>query len=152
MTATNHAIFGSIIGLAISQPYLAIPLAFASHFYLDTLPHFGMSLFDIKKMPKFFRNYLLVEAILLISLVSLLLITSVPILVFGCLLAAISPDFVWGYRFLFLQNSGKKQLPPINKFNRWHAGIQKFESFKPGIFIELGFFMLFILIFLSLLL
>jgi hypothetical protein len=32
---------GSIIGLAISNPVLAVVLAFVSHFVMDALPHFG---------------------------------------------------------------------------------------------------------------
>jgi hypothetical protein len=32
---------GAIIALAISQPLIALPLAFVSHFVLDALPHYG---------------------------------------------------------------------------------------------------------------
>ena len=41
MTATNHALSGALIGLAVMQPILALPLAFVSHFMLDAVPHFG---------------------------------------------------------------------------------------------------------------
>lgn len=39
MTATGHAILGTIIAAKISNPYLAIPLAIASHVATDYIPH-----------------------------------------------------------------------------------------------------------------
>lgn len=39
MTATGHAIIGTVIAAKVGNPALAIPLAFASHFLADALPH-----------------------------------------------------------------------------------------------------------------
>lgn len=39
MTATGHAIIGTIIAAKIGNPYLAIPLAFVSHIAADMIPH-----------------------------------------------------------------------------------------------------------------
>lgn len=39
MTATSHALIGTVIAAKISNPALAIPLAFASHFIADMIPH-----------------------------------------------------------------------------------------------------------------
>jgi len=41
MTITNHILAGAIIGAVIKEPALALPIAFASHFVMDALPHFG---------------------------------------------------------------------------------------------------------------
>lgn len=41
MTATNHAVMGSIVAVGVANPVIGLPLAFASHFLLDSLPHFG---------------------------------------------------------------------------------------------------------------
>ncbi len=41
MTGFNHAVTGALIAGAVGNPFLAIPLAFASHFVLDAIPHFG---------------------------------------------------------------------------------------------------------------
>ncbi len=41
MTAVNHSIMGSIIMVSVANPVIGLPLAFASHFILDALPHFG---------------------------------------------------------------------------------------------------------------
>jgi hypothetical protein len=39
MTATGHAVIGTVIAAKLGNPALAIPIAFASHFLADALPH-----------------------------------------------------------------------------------------------------------------
>lgn len=39
MTATAHALVAGAIANRLGNPYLAIPLAFCSHFVLDSIPH-----------------------------------------------------------------------------------------------------------------
>lgn len=39
MTATGHAIIGTLIAAKIPNPYIAIPLAVASHIVADMIPH-----------------------------------------------------------------------------------------------------------------
>lgn len=39
MTATGHALIGTVIAAKIGNPYVAIPVAIASHFLCDALPH-----------------------------------------------------------------------------------------------------------------
>ncbi len=39
MTATGHAIIGTIIAAKFGNPYLAVPLAIASHIAADMFPH-----------------------------------------------------------------------------------------------------------------
>lgn len=39
MTATGHAIIGTIIAVKIGNPALAIPIAIASHIAADAIPH-----------------------------------------------------------------------------------------------------------------
>ena len=41
MFLTNHALTGTLIGLEVSEPLVIAPLAFASHFVMDGIPHFG---------------------------------------------------------------------------------------------------------------
>lgn len=40
MLVTNHALTGALLGSVLPLP-VAAPLAFASHFVLDALPHYG---------------------------------------------------------------------------------------------------------------
>ena len=39
MTATGHALIGTVIAAKVGNPTLAIPIAIASHFLADALPH-----------------------------------------------------------------------------------------------------------------
>ena len=39
MTATGHALIGTVIAAKIGNPALAVPIAFASHFAADAIPH-----------------------------------------------------------------------------------------------------------------
>ncbi|OGH02245.1 MAG: hypothetical protein A2798_03935 [Candidatus Levybacteria bacterium RIFCSPHIGHO2_01_FULL_37_17] len=39
MTATGHAVIGTVIAAKIGNPSVAIPIAIASHFAADLLPH-----------------------------------------------------------------------------------------------------------------
>jgi hypothetical protein len=39
MTSTTHALIGTVIAARIGNPALAIPIALASHFIVDAIPH-----------------------------------------------------------------------------------------------------------------
>ena len=39
MTATGHALIGTVIAAKIVNPALAIPIALGSHFLADAIPH-----------------------------------------------------------------------------------------------------------------
>ena len=43
MTATGHAIIGTVIAAKVADPGLAIPLAIASHFVADAIPHWDIA-------------------------------------------------------------------------------------------------------------
>ncbi len=49
MTATGHALIGTVIAAKIGNPALAIPIAIGSHFLADTLPHWDTGTNRIKK-------------------------------------------------------------------------------------------------------
>jgi len=99
MTITNHVLAGAIIGLTVSNPVAAIVLAFASHFVLDALPHFGYA------GPKGYAEALQHRLSYAVAIVTA--ITSVAVLVFLALqgewfaiitgFIAASPDAVGVY-------------------------------------------------------
>lgn len=39
MTGTGHAVIGTVIAAKIGNPYLALPIAFISHYAADAFPH-----------------------------------------------------------------------------------------------------------------
>lgn len=52
MTATAHAVIGTVIAAKISNPYAAIPLAVASHIVADMIPHWDVGTNARKKTKK----------------------------------------------------------------------------------------------------
>lgn len=52
MTATSHAVLGTIIAAKIGNPALAIPLAFTSHILADMFPHWDVGTSGHKKNQK----------------------------------------------------------------------------------------------------
>jgi hypothetical protein len=127
MTAINHSLTGVLIGLTVADPLLAMPLAFASHFALDSLPHFGFGGDGNSKLKsKLFIGVLIADTILCLLLVALIVIsrpTHWPLAIICGFLAA-SPDLLSFNRFY----STLKRLPwKPNLYSRFAHKIQWFE-------------------------
>ena len=156
MTATNHAITGAVIALAIKKPELAIPLAFLSHFVIDAIPHYNpphiharqghnaettweRKFADPAFVGIFFGDMILLLIFLAICLVLGTADVSRWTIVFSAL-AAISPDFVGG-RVLIYKYIGIKRKNPNKKslFTRFHNWIQWMDR-PSGIIIEFAWF------------
>jgi len=131
MIGFNHGLVGGLIGKFIPWP-LGIPLALASHFALDTLPHYGI---PPKKRDKslFWKLFFTLDFFATLSL-AVWAIAHHHYAMYVCGQIAVLPDFVWvahvvrKHTFDF---SGAK-----NRFERWHIKIQHHE-FAGGIWIEL---------------
>lgn len=142
MTATNHAITGAVVALLIKRPEFAVPASLASHFVIDSLPHFkvsGMELARNRKKLFWVVNFLdLFIASCLLVLLPILLSNVIAAWVsVSCILTAILPDFAWVYRLVGeMKDNVVKQK---NWLNRFHARIQWSET-QPGIIVELVWF------------
>lgn len=122
MLATNHAFAGSIIGAVLPLP-IAIPAAFASHFLMDMLPHYGI---DHTK-----RNNHAVYRLIVFSDTFIALSYAAAAAFLGKWSMEItgwvawSPDFIWViYYFAHGQNL---HIKPKNRFMRFHMAIQRYE-------------------------
>ncbi len=138
MTATNHALTGAAIALAVKQPALAIPLAFISHFALDAIPHFGVppGQFVFKKYFKIVAIDLSIAAILALTL--LIISKNHFWLVLSCIAVSAGPDGVWWFYRKKLEDNDKQGIDPLNRFHWW---IQWME--RPwGIWVEIAWFLL----------
>jgi hypothetical protein len=148
MTATNHALTGAVIALAVKQPALALPLAFLSHFVCDAIPHFDTE--KDNKLAKIVIPLDLLLAVILILSFTFLLDTDIqPWLLFGCMALATSPDIVWGWRFYKLRNLRKIIEEPMLVTTRLHQRIQWSETRK-GSFVEAPWFIVMLLFVLKL--
>lgn len=125
MVATNHALTGALIGLSIGNP-VALPLAFLSHFVLDSIPHFGD---DDKRINKTsFVIQLLADAFLCGVLVLVLAWSGTANwqLAAFCAFLAASPDFMWMPRYLRARK-GLNESKQSNFILRFHSWIQWFQ-------------------------
>ncbi len=110
MLETPHVALGAAIAVAIPNPLISIPLAFASHFLLDMVPHWNPHLnTEIKSYGKLTNKTLLIIGF---DLASALLLTAflthralpnnaLAINIFLSSFAAILPDVVEGPYFIF---------------------------------------------------
>ncbi|MDB5184568.1 MAG: hypothetical protein JWN38_376 [Candidatus Saccharibacteria bacterium] len=126
MTATNHAITGALIGLAVGNPWLAVPLAVASHFACDAIPHFAKGADTITS--KWFVKLLAVEALLCFLLVVFLAVNRPEHWWVGavCAFSAAAPDFMWINKFRRARK-GQDFITNRNWLLRFHGRIQWFE-------------------------
>lgn len=138
MTATNHALTGATIALAVKRPELAIPLAFLSHFALDAIPHFGVppGKFVLRKYYKFLVGDFV--ALLAMTVVLAVLFTSKFWIILSCMAVAAGPDFMWWIYRKNLEDNNKQGVDVISRFHWW---IQ-WKEFTKGIFIEVGWFII----------
>lgn len=137
MTGVNHILTGAIIGATVKQPAIALPLALASHYVLDSLPHFGFRNWEERSRYRKYLNIVATYDVIILSIVVYSLISAAPgWLVIACATLAILPDFVWVYRFTIPERWGTRPPQEGIWLTKFHYSIQKFE-FKEGIVIEI---------------
>ncbi len=119
---------------------MAIPLALASHFVLDSLPHFGFKNWEERKKHKNLLEIIVgLDLVMLVFVVALLVGGSFNWLVLVCAFAAISPDMGWVYRYIVQERFGRLEPTKGNRFTRFHKRIQKRE-FPKGFLVEYAAF------------
>ena len=147
MLITNHVLAGSVIGLTVKEPILAIGVAFISHFLMDALPHFGYP--GRKGYPEVLKHKLsyIVGFVTFFSTlgVLLLLITDNKWLPLVCGITAASPDIVGWYNYAAYEKNGKFAKGILKLLHvQFHRRIQNFE--RPwGIYIEVVVFIFLLL-------
>lgn len=115
MIELPHTIVGAAIATKIGNPYLALPIALASHFILDLTPHWNphlnKELKEFGKVTKLTTYTIVIDVFL--SLIAGFLIAgkTLPdtgkflIVIAGCFLAVL-PDVAEGPYFFFTKKSG----------------------------------------------
>ena len=139
MTATNHALTGVVIAIAVKRPELAIPIAFLSHFATDAIPHFHASQASRKVAKTLLYLDLTVGPILILFLTFRLKSSVSWWTIFLCAGSAALPDAVWGYRLFKYRDIKKVTSEPMSAFSRLHENIQ-WGSNKSGTVIESSWF------------
>lgn len=139
MNASNHMVTGAVIALTITEPLLTLPLALASHYVLDAMPHFGFERkgFDVWRNHRSGFVLLAWDVGASVVVMTVLLLGTNSWLPLLAALMALSPDLVWPYRYFRYDVRGLD--PPFSWPTRIHLAIQWCE--KPwGIWVEILFF------------
>ncbi|MGH7237740.1 MAG: hypothetical protein ACREGF_04355, partial [Candidatus Saccharimonadales bacterium] len=115
--------------LAVSQPAIALPLAFLSHFALDAVPHWHPKQADKRWLKSSnFQKLLMAEATLCFLIVLFLFLIKPRhwLVAVVCAFLAASPDLFWLKKFLVVRRTGRL-LPNKNWFWYLHGVLQWFQ-------------------------
>ena len=141
MLETPHVIVGAAIATKVVNPALAIPLAFASHFILEKVPHWNPHLNTEKKTygrvtPKS-TKIVIADALLALFLgtyISSLVLPNInhALTILASCFVSVLPDLVEGpYYFLNM----KSRL--IEKWIAFQKALQNDTSVVPGLITQL---------------
>lgn len=105
MTATSHALLGTIIAAKVGNPTLAIPLALASHVIADLIPHWDVGFGKKEKgLPRVLRESVgdvLLGFALSFALIFLLFPQTSLVYVFIIIIVAQLPDWLMAPYYFF---------------------------------------------------
>ncbi len=152
MTGFNHGLTGAAIAITIKRPELAIPLAFLSHFAQDAIPHwdYGVKPGSGKFFDRRFNTFLIADFTFALFTMAFLLgaFPDQYKLIWACMIAAASPDLMWGYYYLYLKKikGGKIHFDWLAKA---HDAFEWSESL-PGAVVEAAWLIGFSLLILEL--
>jgi hypothetical protein len=146
MTGINHAVTGALVAVAIKQPAVALPLAFLSHFAIDSLPHWNYWVPGQRRFRKWviFSDMLLSLALIAAIAFSLVGVDWWVVLLGGLL--AISPDLMWLPYLIIGKPAPADTDSALHRLRRFHLRIQWSETI-PGLLVEFFWlaFMLFLI-------
>ncbi len=126
MTGLNHVLTGAAIALVVKEPMLIAPLAFASHFVLDSVAHFGgheSYEYGHKHFPIIMFTDGILSATSIYAIMTFMPALAFPVALGG--LMAILPDFFWLHYY--------KHNKPKHWFFNFHKKIQWSETPKGAI-------------------
>ena len=146
MLELPHAAVGAAIAAKIPNPAIALPLAFASHFVLDTLPHWNPHFFtETQKLgspSKKSTQFAMTEFTIATLVLTVIAFTAGQpsmgkvALIFAGGVAGMLPDLAKIPYFFF-----KKRAGYYKKYVLWERSIQNDTSMWPGILTQLGIFL-----------
>lgn len=149
----NHLLAGSIIAISFKNPVFVLPLAFASHFAMDVLPHYGYAgkkgyVEALKHRMSYVSTII---SVILCIIIGVVLIVNNRWLALGAGLLAMSIDFVGIWNYLAFEKYGRSGQNLLAKLHvGFHRRIQWCE--RPwGIYIEVVVFALLFWLLLTLL-
>lgn len=116
MLWTPHLLAGAAIAAKISNPFLALPLALLSHYFLDSFPQEEYSITNIfqKRWNNTFLDFLKVFLDFSLGITLILLLSGAKPIILIAAFLAIAPDGIT-FLNLFLSNKLIKQHQKLHK-------------------------------------
>lgn len=120
MTATSHAVLGTIIAAKFGNPALAVPIALLSHIVADAIPHWDVATNGKGKGDKKVQEKAIVDVVLgfVISFILIQLFFPGLNLLYAFLIIIASQLFDWLTMPYYLFNSRNKFSHAIYKFQK----------------------------------
>lgn len=138
MRAINHAMTGALIGLTVGKPLIAAPIALASHFVCDMIPHYASNHDKSSLRLREPVSGLIVDSLLCVGLVALLTLSH-PLhwqLAAVCAFLAASPDLLWLRPYV---SELRHKTAKLSAFDKFAGKIQWFQ--RPiGWLVEVAWF------------
>lgn len=136
MLAANHTIAGVLIGLSVQQPLVAVPIALASHFLLDVIPHHGNDI-RFKRGQRRYNQKVALDGLvsIQIALTAVMLQPQAAGMILIAVFSSLLPDLLWPIALHI------KQKGPLWGYFKFHKHIQHSETPR-GIIMEALWFML----------
>lgn len=99
MTATGHAVIGTVIAATIPNPFIAAPLAIFSHLLVDLLPHWDVGTNEHKKPRKRIMHEAMIDVVLgfIVSYLLIIFVFPQTNLFYAFVMIILSQAFDWGW-------------------------------------------------------
>lgn len=112
MVVTNHLLAGALIGILVNEPLAAVTFAFASHFAMDALPHFGYpGNHGYGEALRHRLSYVVLDVMILTTLaVTFWLLQTGHWFALACAFIAASPDTIGLYNICSTRDMAGSQL------------------------------------------
>lgn len=141
MTSANHALTGAFIGLAVGIPWIAVPVAFVSHFICDVIPHYDVpGATNEKRLAsrRFWQLQIILGGSLGVAVIAALaaIHRGQWLLAIICAAVAASPDILSLPRYISIKRTGH-DIRERWWFWRFHHSIQWFQE-PVGIIVEIA--------------
>lgn len=104
MTATSHALIGASLASIITNPVIGIPVAIASHFAADLVPHWDAGTNHRNKTKLRLRTEAALDVLLGFALVMIIFRTLAfnhPVYIFSMIISAQLPDWLEAPSWMF---------------------------------------------------
>lgn len=145
MTATGHAVIGTVIAATMPNPWIAAPVAILSHLAADLFPHWDSGTHEKTKSRKRILYEAIVDVIVGFVVSYLIIIFVFPqtnlLYAFIMIILAQGFDWAWAPEYFF------KIKNPISDFSLWLGNICNNRLDKPwGIINQVAVLVLLIVI------